>query len=278
MYGRVFGDVPVLDDATRFPVRAGPFGDPDEQDAWHRMSAADRETIDTAFANIGKAIAAYERLLVPGPSRFDHWVDELQTGHITGSDGGLNEEEIRGLRLFIDSGRTLCLRCHSGPLLTNGVFHNIGTGLGEGRLPDFGRFIGLQAVLIDPFNCLGRYSDSAPKECKELRFMNKRHADAEMGKFKTPSLRGLLRTAPYMHDGRFATLEEVVDHYRLPPASVDTLEITPLELEDDETKALVAFLRSLDGGVDTDETWLHPPTDLVERAPTGRSLRALPPL
>jgi cytochrome c peroxidase len=258
-YERVFGDIPVLGDATRFPASAGPFGDRNEQDAWYRMSVADREIINTAFANIGKAIAAYERRLVPGPSRFDRWVEGLRSGTPSGSTAALNEEELEGLRLFIDAGRTLCLRCHNGPLLTNQVFHDIGTGLGDGRLPDLGRFLGLQAVLIDPFNCLGRYSDATPRECRELRFLNKGHAEAEMGKFKTPTLRGLARTAPYMHDGRFATLEEVVDHYRFPPIGPDTLEITPLELEDEEAKALVAFLASLDGGVATDKIWLHPP-------------------
>ncbi len=160
LYERAFGAVPVLDGhprdpATRLPERAGPFGDRSEQDAWYRMSAADRKTIDTAFANVGKAIAAYERLLVPAPSRFDRWVDALRTGRPTAPDSRLSAEETRGLRLFLDVERTLCLRCHNGPLFTNHVFHDVGTGAGEGGLPDFGRFLGLQAVLIDPFNCLG---------------------------------------------------------------------------------------------------------------------------
>ncbi len=80
-----------------------------------------------------------------------------------------------------------------------------------------------------------------------------------MGRFKTPTLRGLPRTAPYMHDGRFATLEEVIDHYRTPPAGPGRIEITPLDLDDEEAQALVAFLRSLDGGVAADEAWLRPP-------------------
>jgi cytochrome c peroxidase len=258
-YRRVFGDVPGLEDAARFPPSGGPFGTSGEQDVWYRMAAADRETIDTAFANLGKAIAAYERRLVPGPARFDDWLDELRAGGAADPEVALSGEEIQGLRLFIDSGRTLCLRCHSGPLFTNQVFHDIGTALGDGRLPDFGRFLGLQAVLIDPFNCLGRYSDARPDQCQELRFVAKRHTEAEVGKFKTPTLRGLPRTAPYMHDGRFATLEDVVEHYRSPPVGSDTLEITPLELEDGEVAALVAFLESLDGGLGVEEAWLHPP-------------------
>ena len=259
MYERVFGSGPALDDSARFPERAGPFGDRQEQDAWYRMAAADRHSIDTAFANVGKAIAAYERLLVPGPSRFDRWVEALRTDTAHPPDARLNPKEIAGLRLFIDPGRTLCLRCHNGPLLTNQVFHDVGTALGDGRLPDLGRFLGLQAALIDPFNCLGRYSDALPKDCTELRFLDKRHAEAEVGKFKTPGLRGLLRSAPYMHDGRMATLEEVIEHYRAPPVGPDNLEITPLEIDDEEAQALVAFLESLDGGVNVDGVWLRPP-------------------
>lgn len=272
MYQEVFGSVPVLADAKRFPERAGPFGNREEQDAWYRMAPADRKAIDTAFANVGKAIEAYERLLVPGPSRFDRWVEGLRAGDATRleRDPGarLSELEIAGLRLFLDPARSLCLRCHSGPLLTNHVFHDVGTALGEERLPDFGRFLGLQAVLIDPFNCLGPYSDAPPDACRELRFIDKRHAEAEMGKFKTPTLRGLPRTAPYMHDGRFATLEEVVDHYRSPPVGPQRLEITPLDIDGDEAAALVAFLRSLDGGIAADPVWLRAPEPTSPAADT----------
>ncbi len=261
LYERAFGEVPLRDvhPRDRFPEAAGPFGTRSEQDAWYRMSPADRKTVDVAFANVGKALAAYERLLVPAPSRFDRWVDGLRTAFPADPDAGLSKEEIRGLRLFLDIERTLCLRCHNGPLLTNHVFHDVGTAEGDGPLPDFGRFLGLQSVLIDPFNCLGPYSDAAPRDCTELRFLDKSHAEAESGKFKTPTLRGLPSTAPYLHDGRFATLEEVVEHYRNPPASPRPFEITPLEIDDGDAKALVAFLRTLDGGVAADAAWLRPP-------------------
>ena len=259
LYQRAFGASAVRGDPAALPASAGPFGSPEEQEAWYRMSDADRQRIDTAFANIGKAIAAYERLVAPGPSRFDRWVEELRTGRAVGTAAQLDEQEIEGLRLFIDPGRTLCLRCHNGPLLTNHAFHDIGTAHGDGRLPDLGRYLGLQAVLIDPFNCLGRFSDAAPEDCRELRFLDKRHTEAQAGKFKTPTLRGVPRTAPYMHDGRFATLREVVDHYRSPPVDRQPLEITPLELDDAEAEALVAFLGSLDSEVDANAAWLRPP-------------------
>ncbi|MBW2275698.1 MAG: hypothetical protein JRG96_20760 [Deltaproteobacteria bacterium] len=266
LYQQVFGSASGLGDVTRLPERAGPFGDSDEQAAWQRMTAADRRAVDVAFANIGKAIAAYERLIEPGPSRFDRYVEQLRAGSPAATEATLSDEEIRGLRLFVDAGRTLCLRCHNGPLLTNQSFHQVGTATGEGALPDFGRFLGIQAVLIDPFNCLGSFSDASPRQCEELRFLAKSHVAGEMGKFKTPTLRGLPRTGPYMHDGRFASLEEVIEHYRSPPAGAASMEITPLELDDGESRALVAFLSSLDGGVDLADPWLRPPSDAPSSA------------
>jgi cytochrome c peroxidase len=268
LYVRVFGAVPSVDDVERFPDRAGPFGSPNERAAWQRMATRDRRAVDDAFSNVGKAIAAYERLLVPGPSRFDRYVAGLRGGSPAGANATLNDEEVRGLRLFVDAGRTLCLRCHNGPLLTNQSFHQVGTATGTGGLPDFGRFLGVQAVLVDPFNCRGEFSDANPRQCSELRFLDKTHVAGEVGKFKTPTLRGLPRTGPYMHDGRFATLEEVIEHYRHPPASNASPEITPLELDDEEGRALVAFLEALDGGVATAEPWLRAPPGA---APPNRS-------
>lgn len=260
LYRQVFGVAPKLDDRDRFPDRAGPFGDLNERAAWTRMSADDRRIVDRAFANIGKAIGAYERLLQPGPSRFDRYVQNLRSGIPTTGNAELNAIELQGLRLFVDPERTPCLRCHNGPLFTNASFHEVGTASTTDGLPDFGRFLGIQAVLIDPFNCLGPYSDSAPEDCRELRFLNKSHMAAELGKFKTPTLRGLTRTAPYLHDGRLETLGEVIEHYRNPNADGDQpIEIAPLEISDEEGRALVAFLASLDGTVATPSRWLEPP-------------------
>lgn len=260
LYERLFGPLPAQARSERWAQSAGPFGDRDERAAWQRMSTEDRLAIDRAFAQVGKALAAYERLLQPGESRFDRYVAELRTGASGDPSTSLDEEEIRGLRLFVDVGRTQCLRCHNGPLFSNQSFHQIGTGQGLAGLPDFGRFLGIQAVLIDPFNCLGAYSDARPDQCRELRFVEKSHVAGETGKFKTPTLRGLARTGPYLHDGRFGSLDAVLDHYRTPPSSAGALEITPVELTDDESRALIAFLSSLDGGIDLPERWLRPPS------------------
>jgi cytochrome c peroxidase len=179
-------------------------------------------------------------------------------------DSSLTSAELLGLRLFMDAGRTQCLRCHNGPLFTNQAFHRIGTETSAQGFPEFGRFLGLQAALVDPFNCLGPHSDAKPGDCRELRFLRRDHVDAEMGKFKTPTLRGLPKTAPYMHDGRFATLREVIDHYREPPpnpaSGASGHELFPLALSDEEGDALARFLETLDGEIRADSRWLVPPT------------------
>ena len=292
LYEAIFREPPIPGDLARLPKRASPFGDAVTQDAWFRLAEADRRAIDRAFAQIGKAIAAYERRLVPGPSRFDRYVRSLpgtsESSQRASDDGSASSDvdrgpaaadltpaERTGLALFLDAGRTQCLRCHNGPLFTNHGFHRIGTDqpADGGLLPDFGRFLGLQAALIDPFNCLGAFSDAKPEQCRELQFVRRDHLDAETGKFKTPTLRGLGRTAPYMHDGRFASLAEVVDHYRAPPPNTASgpdgfggHELLPLVLSDAEAAALVQFLHSLDGEIAADARWLGPPS-----VRTGRS-------
>jgi cytochrome c peroxidase len=264
LYARVFGRPPPFEDRTRFPERAGPFGDREARAAWSRMRALDRVGVDRAFANVGKAIAAYERLLRPGETRFDRFVaSSMASPCAETGEAELSGTELRGLRLFLDEERTLCLRCHNGPLLSNQSFHQVATEIGAGGQPEFGRFLGIQAILVDPFNCLGRYSDAAASDCAPLRFLNRDHVAAETGKFRTPTLRGLPRTAPYMHDGRFATLAEVIEHYRNPPMEAGRRhELLPLDLDPEEVEALAAFLETLDGPVDAGADWLNPPGEL----------------
>ena len=257
-YRELFGPLPSLED---LPRAASPFGDEATRAAWAKIPVARQRELDEAFSLIGKCLEAYQRKLLPGPGRFDRAVAALVSkgSEARGASDGadlLTEDEWEGARLFVDPGRTLCLRCHNGPLLTNNSFHRIGTD-GGGPLPDLGRFLGIQAVLLDPFNCVGPFSDADPDACSELRFLARRHLESQSGAFKTPTLRGLLKTAPYMHDGSFATLEAVMEHYRDPPQGPH--ELTPLELTDREITQLVAFLGSLGSEVASDERWLRPP-------------------
>ncbi len=246
-YESVFGAFPAAL-LSRVPaMRAGPFADAASQDRWHRLGRAQQQLVNQVYANLGKAIAAYERTLVPTPSRFDRYVAQLLGEAEPAPTPLLSRQEQLGARLFVDAGKTQCLQCHNGPMLSNGGFHNIGTGNFSGARMDFGRVFGLRAVLLDEFNCLGPYSDAEPEQCSELRFLNRdAHVPLE-GAFKTPGLRNVSQTAPYFHDGRHETLMDVMQHYNKPPdQQLGPHELRALELDQQQLEALVAFMQTLD--------------------------------
>lgn len=271
-YESIFGKLPDLTNKRRFPHHGSPAGTTAERTHWQSMHPADQDAISRIFSNIGKAIAAYERQLLPGPSRFDQYVAAL--GSNTRSYGDFNEAEISGLKLFIGKGR--CTTCHVGPLFSNHSFHNIGTPHPESRKPayipaivflymskpvaDNGRYEGLPLAHASEFNCMGAYSDATEHDCAELKYANPDHR-VTLGAFKVPSLRNVAHTAPYMHSGVFANLNQVIRHYsRAPMAPVGHSELTPLNLSRDEAKALIAFLKTLDSPPATPANLLKPPS------------------
>jgi cytochrome c peroxidase len=245
-YETVFGPLPDLSDGERFPDMAGPSADQQIYDRWRAMTERDREIITLIFVNIGKAIAAYERRLVPGGGRFDAYVQALTEGDdAVSTEAALSQDEIAGLRLFV--GKAMCIRCHNGPMFTDHGFHNIGVPYAEGLNRDWGRYQGVRKVLKDEFNCLGEYSDAGQEDCAELRFA-KTARDETIGAFKTPTLRNVTETAPYMHSGQLASLEEVLEHYRRPPrAPIGHTDLVPIELTAEEIEQLKAFLHTLSG-------------------------------
>ena len=119
------------------------------------------------FANVGKVLAAYERQIMPGRSRFDDYVAAAAAGDQERMAELFTAEEAAGLRLFI--GEANCTDCHNGPLLTNGTFHNVGLPL-DGTNLDTGRLEGVRQVVDDPFNCLGSFSDAVESDYGETRF------------------------------------------------------------------------------------------------------------
>ena len=135
-----------------------------------------------------------------------------------GDGDALTPEEQRGLRLF--QGRARCAVCHLGPNLTNEEFRNTGVAFANGVLRDSGR----AAVT-------GRQED--------------------LGAFKVPTLREVARTAPYMHDGSLATLEDVIAFYDRGgnPSVLQDTTIRPLGLSRADKAALLAFLKTLSGMV-----------------------------
>lgn len=196
--------------------------------------------LDRAFANVGKAIAAYERTLMPTRTRFDDYADAIAVG---AASSALNKTEKEGLALFI--GKAGCINCHNGPLFSDHDFHNTGVPQAAGLAEDRGRTVGAVQVLDDPFNCLGPYSDAAPDECVELSFIKRTGHELERA-FKTPSLRGAANRAPYMHAGQIATLDDVIEHYNAAPeAPMGHSELRPIGLTKAEKEALMAFLGTL---------------------------------
>lgn len=233
-YEALFGPLPSLEGVI--VGHASPIGPEAHREAWNEIPIRTRRTINDAYANVGKAIAAFESTLDFAPSRFDRMLD--------GSGDELSASEVAGLRLFLDP-KNQCMKCHNGPTFSNGGFHNVGTGSPDPNRPDVGRIAGLQAVLLDEFNCLGRHSDDRTN-CAELEHLA---PEAHLaGAFKVPSLRGVANTAPYMHDGRFDSLREVLEFYRAPPNPSPAMphELTPLpHLSDTDLANLEAFLRTL---------------------------------
>jgi cytochrome c peroxidase len=158
-------------------------------------------------ANLARALASFERVLLAGDSR----VDRFHAGKF----GVLNDSERQGLWLFESRGG--CWRCHSGQNFSDEAYHNTGVSWG-GAPADLGR----HAVT---------------------------RQEADRGRFKTPSLRGVARTAPYMHDGSLATLEEVVEYYNRGGNKNPHLDplMRPLGLSQRDVADLVAFLQALSG-------------------------------
>jgi cytochrome c peroxidase len=244
-YEQIFGALP---DLSQVPLSAGPVTDREAASAWNALSSAQRVDVTRVFVNIGKAIAAYERRIEFGTSRFDKYVTALTTGQ--SDENILRDDEVAGLRLFI--GKANCTQCHSGPLLTNNEFHNTGVPPRPQLAIDHGRLTGATAVLSDEFNCRSQWSEARAR-CSELEFIVTGEHTLDRA-YKVPSLRNVAERPPYMDAGQLATLAEVLDHYnRAPAATTGHSELRPLRLKPVELRQLEAFLRTLSGPVAVSE-------------------------
>lgn len=257
-YEKVFGAISAgLKNTDLSDSSATPIGDQSETETWRDFESDVQIEISKIFSNLGKALAAYQRLLHPGDSRFDNYARSLQKIPVKSDpkEPILNRQERLGLKLFIGKGN--CVDCHNGPLFTNHEFHNTGVIPLPGELPPLGRFNGIRIAREDPFNCLGAYSDANPRDCVELRFA--RDTKDMVGAHKTPTLRNIAETSPYMHTGQQNSLSDVIEHYNeAPTAMVSHNEAKPLKLRRSEMKQLEAFLRTLSAPLATDSFWLNP--------------------
>jgi cytochrome c peroxidase len=260
-YEAIFGAMPPLDDALRFPlitasttgckrsvsdagknVYGDCHGKPGDGAEFDGMAAGDRDLVTTVVVNAGKAIGAYERTLACGPSRFDAWMH--------GDAGALTRSEQRGAQLFVAKAR--CVSCHAGPYLSDQGFHNVGLKP-VGLDPTFREFLvlddpgaasGYAEVLADPLNSAGPWSDGTDGR------LPARASDGVLGGHKVPTLRCVAQRPSFMHTGQMQSLDDTVaffakggDAFGYPGKN----ELQPLGLSVRERADVVEFLRALDG-------------------------------
>ena len=235
----------------------GPIANPIEMGFTHDECVERLETIEgyriqfekifpdsgVTIGNVGKAIASFERVVVTGPSPADYYepvllvesqfpelVKDLEAFEEEDPDSfdfymeavenseknPMSEAAIRGRKLFFDK-RSNCSTCHTGANFSDEQYHNLGVGM-DTEKPDLGRF----------------------DQTKE---------DKDRGAFKTPTIRNVALTAPYMHDGSQKTLEEVVEWYAKGGHANDHLsdKVKKLDLTDQEKSDLVAYMKALTG-------------------------------
>jgi cytochrome c peroxidase len=248
-YEAVFGQLPRMSDKKRFPPQGRPVDNEPEhphQQAWATLSPTDQDAITHIFVNMGKSLEAFQRGFVSTNAPFDVFVTGLREGQES-KQSVLSDEAQRGLKLFI--GKARCHLCHDGPLFSDLEFHNTGIRpLTDNQPADSGRAEGITRLQQSRFNGKSRWSDApdAPVNAK-LKYLPKPETAA--GQFKTPSLRNVNQTAPYMHQGQLSSLEEVVEFYAtLDDADLSNVQekiLQPLALTDTEKKHLVSFLNSL---------------------------------
>lgn len=198
------------------------------------------------LVNTGKALAAYLETLETGRTAFDEFRDALENGDLQ-TAAKYPAAAQRGLSLFI--GRGGCNLCHSGPLFSNGEFHDAGVPyfIEPGRV-DNGRHGGIKALRGSPYTLDGAFSDD-PDKAGAWAVQNVIAQHSNFGTFRVPGLRSVAETAPYMHNGSLASLDEVVGHY----SNIDMERLhadgeallKPLNLSDNEVHDLVDFLQTL---------------------------------
>lgn len=213
-YEGLFGPLPTeVLDKYKDIKEARPDADPEHpmQKNWDKIAEEDKTKINRFFSNIGKAFEAFQRKIISRDAPFDTFVEGLKTCDPTKAQA-ISESAKRGLKTFIK--KDSCISCHDGPNLSDGEFHNNGLPLSpELKVPDTGRRRGLQAVIDDIFNGLGPYSDAPDDPINDrIRFLRVDNPNT-FGEFKTPTLRSVATSAPYMHDGQFKGLEEVIKFY-----------------------------------------------------------------
>jgi cytochrome c peroxidase len=233
------------------------------QRAWDGMTPEDQELVTRAFVNVGKSIAAFQERMVSDASPFDVFVEGLREKDAA-KTSALDPSAVRGLKLFV--GKAQCIICHHGPLLTDYEFHDtqvpsedslVWAMTEDGELPaggvppaDLGRVHGVERLRASEFGVGSSWSDDPDGPARVKVDYLPSHLHEGSPEFKTPSLRNVELTPPYMHNGAFDTLEEVIEFYstrtgaRSFGGQAERI-LQPLHLTAEESADLVAFLESL---------------------------------
>ncbi len=205
-----------------------------------------KQNDDQILVNIGKALAAFQETLLTPKTSFDHFRDAVAKQDWE-TAARYPKSSQRGLSLFLGKGN--CSFCHSGPLFTNGEFHDAGVPyfIGPGKV-DRGRHQGIIDLKKSAFTLASDYSDD-PKRSGAWKVNKVATLHSNFGIFRVPSLRNVAKTAPYMHDGSLANLEDVIGHYS--NIDIERLHadgeaiLKPLNLSQQEIEDLVSFLETL---------------------------------
>ncbi|MCG8586631.1 MAG: c-type cytochrome [Pirellulales bacterium] len=253
-YNRILSDAQFWDGRAKSleEQAVGPIANPIEMGNTHENAVATLKAIpgykmqfdkifgDLTIDTVGQAIASFERAVVTGPTPFDYheqfkkysafdeediaeWEEDdpeqfaaYQEAKKLAEDNPMSESAVRGMKLFF-SEKANCSACHVGPNLTDELYHNLGVGMD------------------DPEKHQGRFVVTKDEKDK--------------GGYKTPTIRNVAQTPPYMHDGSQATLEEVVEWYAKGGHPNPTLsdKIKKLDLTDQDKKDLVEFMKSVTG-------------------------------
>lgn len=221
-----------------------------------------KEVFGTEYPLYGdalKAVATFERTIVSTNAPFD--------AYLNGDADAISDEARRGYELF--TGAANCIACHNGPLVSDDSFHNTGVP----SAPDFQTNPLRQISARWQYWARGVPEDEYASMNADLGQYYITKLDADRGKFRTPSLREACYTAPYMHNGVFSTLEQVVAFYTAGGGEDPNRDplLRPLELSDQEQGALLAFLRSLCGDRITLEPPELPPYEVWPDLPFGDS-------
>ncbi|MBX7097045.1 MAG: cytochrome-c peroxidase [Myxococcaceae bacterium] len=201
------------------------------------------------LANVSKAIAAYENTLRSPNPRFDEDVARFAAAVKAGTEP--QDPSFLGFKVLVRRGA--CLTCHKGPRLSDSGFHNVGVSdLNAGAA---GALLGIDATYDWPYSSRGPHSDdpegAAANRLLTLRLEIQQRPANFLGARRTPSLRAIGLTAPYMHTGALAKLEDVVDFYSRGGDKEGTflgaksVTIVPLNLSNEEKAALLEVLKSM---------------------------------